>query len=225
MRVQACVFDAYGTLFDVAAAARHCSAELGDIWQPFAALWRQKQLQYTWLRGLMGRHVDFWRVTGDALDFTMASFRLGDAGLRERLMDLYLRLEAYPEVAQVLRRLKEAGLRLAILSNGSPEMLDAAVRNAGLAELLDGVYSVESVGVFKPHPSVYGLASRELGLPASEMSFQSSNSWDAYAAKVFGYRTVWINRFEQARERLPGDPDHEVRSLAELPDILGVAHT
>ncbi|MCW5750154.1 MAG: haloacid dehalogenase type II [Alphaproteobacteria bacterium] len=224
-RVQACVFDAYGTLFDVAAAAKHCSAELGDIWQPFAALWRQKQLQYTWLRGLMGRHVDFWQVTGDALDFTMASFRLNAPDMRQRLMELYLRLDAYAEVGPVLRALKDAGLRLAILSNGSPEMLDAAVRNAGIGELLDGIYSVESVGVYKPHPSVYGHASRELGLPAAAISFQSSNAWDAYAAKAFGFHTVWINRFEQARERLPGEPDYEVRSLGELPGVLGVAGT
>lgn len=223
LNVKACVFDAYGTLFDVAAAAQHCSAELGDIWQPFAALWRQKQLQYTWLRGLMGRHADFWQVTGDALDFTMTSFRVSNDDLRRRLMDLYMNLDAYPEVPEVLRKLKQAGKRCAILSNGTPGMVEAAVRNAGIGEYIDGIYSVEAVGVYKPHPAVYALATRELALPARDISFQSSNAWDAYAAKAFGYRTVWINRFDQARERLPGEPDHEINNLAGLPAVLGVS--
>lgn len=221
-KIRACVFDAYGTLFDVAAAAQHCSAELGDSWKPFAEMWRQKQLQYTWLRGLMGRHADFEQVTGDALDFTLANFKIDKQGLRGRLMELYFKLDAYPEVPNMLQALKAAGKRCAILSNGSPKMLDAAIGNARIGQYLDGVYSVESVGVFKPHPSVYALATRDLQLEAGEISFQSSNGWDAYAAKCFGYRTVWINRFGQPRERLPWAPDHEINDLTKLPSILGI---
>ncbi len=219
--IAACVFDAYGTLFDVNAAAARCREELGESWRPLAELWRAKQLQYTWLRGLMGAHEDFWRVTGEALDFAMSSLDLDDAPLRARLMELYLSLDAYGEVAGVLGRLKAGGVRTAILSNGSPRMLEAAVANAGLEDSLDAVLSVEEVGVFKPHPSVYRLAEERLGLPAGRMSFQSSNAWDAHAASLFGYRVVWVNRFGQARERLPGAPDLELATLEELPAIVG----
>ena len=155
--IGACVFDAYGTLFDVNAAAAHCQEDLGDNWQPLAEMWRLKQLQYTWLRGLMGRHTDFWQVTGDALDYAMESLGLEDTPLRQRLMELYLALDAYPEVKGVLTKLKSAGLKTAILSNGAPKMLEAAVNNAGISDLLDAILSVEDVGVFKPHPSVYQM--------------------------------------------------------------------
>ncbi|HYM32426.1 MAG TPA: haloacid dehalogenase type II [Candidatus Cybelea sp.] len=218
--VRACVFDAYGTLFDVAAAARHCSAELGDRWQPLADLWRAKQLNYTWLRSLMGRHADFWQVTGEALDVAMASLGLSNAGLRQRLMDLYLRLEAYPEVPAVLRRLKASGRACAVLSNGSPKMLKAAVDHAGIGELLDHVISIEDAGIYKPHPSVYRLAVERLGVPARQMTFQSSNAWDAHAAQAFGFRSIWINRFGQPREPLPERPEAELTSLADVPAIV-----
>lgn len=222
LKIKACVFDAYGTLFDVAAAAQACAAELGPKWQPLADLWRQKQLQYTWLRGLMGKHADFWQVTGDALDFCLATLKIESGSLRGRLMDLYLKLSAYPETKEVLTKLKQAGLKTAILSNGSPKMLEAAINNAGIGDLLDGVYSVESVGVFKPHPSVYELSIKGLGLKAEDISFQSSNAWDAWAAKCFGYRVVWINRFGQAREQLPWAPDREITDLRKLPSVLGI---
>jgi 2-haloacid dehalogenase len=218
--VRACVFDAYGTLFDFASAAAACTDVLGDKTAAVTALWRDKQLQYTWLRSLQGRHADFWQVTGDALDFTLETLGIADAQVRDRLMSLYRRLECFPEVAQVLRQLKEAGFVTAILSNGSPAMLAGAVAGAGLRGLLDHVLSVEDVGVFKPHPSVYQLAVDRLGLPASAISFQSSNAWDAYAASAFGMRVVWCNRYGQRRERLPGAPDREIRSLAELPPLL-----
>ncbi len=221
--IAACVFDAYGTLFDVNAAAAACGEELGDRWRPLADIWRQKQLQYTWLRGLMGRHADFWQVTGDGLDFAMASLGLDDPALRARLMALYLELDAYPEVRDVLGRLKAAGKKTAILSNGAPEMLTAAVENAGLTEVVDAVLSVEAVGVYKPHPSVYAMAVERFGLQPSQMSFQSSNAWDAHAAKAFGYRVVWINRFGQARERIPEAPDIEIETLHRLPEIVGAA--
>ncbi len=218
--IKACVFDAYGTLFDVASAASQARKALGDRWQPLAELWRAKQLQYTWLRGLMGRHTDFWQVTGDALDYAMASLKLDDAPLRERLMNLYLRLDAYPEVKDTLSALKASGMKLAILSNGEPKMLAAAAANSGISELLDAILSVEEVGVFKPHPSVYRLPVDRLGLPAGEMCFLSSNGWDAYAAKANGFRVLWCNRFAQSPERIPDTPDGEIRTIAVLPEIL-----
>ncbi|MGA9574490.1 MAG: haloacid dehalogenase type II, partial [Lysobacterales bacterium] len=192
--VCACVFDAYGTLFDVNSAAEREQAALGDQWQPLAELWRSKQLQYTWLRSLSGHHTDFWQVTGDALDFAMASLDLADGSLRERLMNLYLDLDAYPEVGETLARLKAGGMQLAILSNGSPGMLSAAADNAGITPLLDAVLSVEEVGVFKPHPSVYQLAVDRLGVGPDETCFVSSNGWDAYSASAFGLRVAWCNR-------------------------------
>ena len=219
--VQACVFDAYGTLFDFASAARGCADALGDGIDRLTALWRDKQLQYTWLRALQGRHADFWQVTGDALDFALATLGIDKPGLRGRLMDLYLRLDAFPEVPDVLRHLRNAGMRTAILSNGSPTMLDAVVKTSGLDALLDAVLSVEAVGVYKPHPKVYQLAVDRLAVPAAAIAFQSSNAWDAYAASAFGMRVVWCNRYGAQPERLPGAPDRTVRSLAELPSLVG----
>ncbi len=213
--IRACVFDAYGTLFDVTSAAA-----LGKRWQPLSDLWRAKQLQYTWLRALMGRHADFWQVTGDALDYAMASLAIQDASLRSRLMNLYLELDAYPEVTETLSRLKAAGLRLAILSNGAPEMLAAAVKNSGVAALIEQVLSVEEVGVYKPHPKVYGLAAERLAIGREQVCFLSSNAWDAHAAKAFGYRVLWCNRFGQAPERIPERPDGEIATLAALPEIV-----
>lgn len=219
--IKACVFDAYGTLFDFAAAARGCRDVLGADADKLTVLWRDKQLQYTWLRSLAGRYADFWQVTGEALDFALETLGLAQPGLRDRLMTLYLTLEPFPEVPDVLRRLKQAGLRTAILSNGSPKMLDAIVTGNKLAPLIDAVLSVDEVGVYKTHPKVYQLAVDRLAVTAAEISFQSSNAWDAYAASAFGMRVVWCNRYGQRRERLPGSPDCEVRSLAELPALVG----
>jgi 2-haloacid dehalogenase len=218
--IRVCVFDAYGTLFDVNSAAAHARDELGARWQPLADQWRAKQLQYTWLRALMGAHVDFWQVTGDALDQAMASLRIGDPALRDRLMSLYLELDAYPEVKETLERLKSAGLRLAVLSNGAPKMLAAAVENSGIASFLEAVLSVEEVGIYKPHPSVYGLVLQRLEVRPEQVCYLSSNAWDAYAAKAFGFCVVWCNRFGQAPERIPEAPDGEIRTLAALPEIL-----
>lgn len=219
--IQACVFDAYGTLFDYASAAAACRDVLGNKLERLTTLWRDKQLQYTWLRALQGRHVDFWEVTRNALDFAMETIELTDFGLRDRLMSLYLTLDAFPEVPATLARLKAAGIKTAILSNGTPKMLKAAVDNANLAAALDAVLSVEEVGVYKPHPKVYQLAVDRLGVEANAIAFQSSNAWDAYAASAFGMRVVWCNRYGQRPERLPGMPDCQVRSLAELPDLMG----
>ncbi len=219
--IRACVFDAYGTLFDFASAAAGCRDVLGDRAAPLTALWRDKQLQYSWLRAVQGLHADFWQVTGDALDFALEALHLREAGLREPLMNLYLTLAAFPEVPQVLRSLKAAGLANAILSNGSPPMLRAAVANAGLGELLDHTLSVDEVGVYKPHPKVYQLAIDRLALAPGAILFLSSNAWDAHAASAFGLGVVWCNRYGQGRERLPGAPDREIRSLAELPELVG----
>jgi 2-haloacid dehalogenase len=219
--IRACVFDAYGTLFDVNSAAARESEALGENWRPLSDMWRTKQLQYTWLRSLAGSHVDFWQVTGDALDFAMTSLKLDDPALRQRLMDLYLHLSPYPEVSGTLQRLKAGRMKLAILSNGAPTMLSAAVESAGLAELLDAVLSVEDVKIFKPHPSVYQIAVDRLGLRPDEICFVSSNGWDAFSAKAFGFRVVWCNRFGQAPERIPALPDTEVNELTALPEIVG----
>ncbi|UPY35829.1 haloacid dehalogenase type II [Sediminicoccus sp. KRV36] len=219
--IRACVFDAYGTLFDFASAAAGCADVLGDKAGPLTALWRDKQLQYSWLRGLQGRYVPFWQVTGDALDFALETLDLpADGPLRERLMNLYRTLGTFPEVPGVLRALREAGFATAILSNGSPDMLASAVEGAGLAGAFDAVISVDEVGNFKPDPRVYQRAVDRLGVPAEAIAFQSSNAWDAHAASAFGMRVVWCNRYSQRRERLPGIPDYEIRSLAELPALL-----
>lgn len=220
--IRASVFDAYGTLFDFATATAACRDELGDRMAPLSATWRDKQLQYTWLRTLQGRHADFWQVTGEALDYALEALEISRPGLRSKLLDLYLRLGTFPEVPGVLRRLKAAGMKTAILSNGTPHMLKAAVDHAGIADLFDEILSVEEVGVFKTDPRVYQLAVDRLGVAKESISFQSSNAWDAHAASAFGMRVVWCNRYGQRRERLPGLPDREVRSLDALPAILGV---
>ena len=220
--IKACVFDAYGTLFDFATAASKCRDMLGDDIDKLTALWRDKQLQYTWLRAVQGLHVDFWQVTGDALSFALETLAIDKHGLRDRLMALYLTLDPFPDVPNVLTRLKAAGMRTAILSNGWPKMLDAVVKAAKLDTLLDAVLSVEEVGVYKPNSAVYQLAVDRLGIPAASISFQSSNAWDAYAASAFGMKVVWCNRYRQRPERLPGSPDREVQSLAELPALVGV---
>jgi 2-haloacid dehalogenase len=218
--VNACVFDAYGTLFDFASAARSCSDVLGDAAERVTTLWRDKQLQYTWLRAAQGRHADFWQVTGDALDFTLESLGMVQPALRERLMALYLRLEPFPEVPGVLAALRRTGLKTAILSNGTPAMLDAAVASAGLGAMFDAVLSVEEAGAFKPDPRVYQLAVDRLGCPPAAIAFQTSNAWDAHAASAFGMQVVWCNRYGQKRERLPGAPDREIRTLADLPALI-----
>ncbi len=221
-RVSACLFDAYGTLFDFASAAAACEAAPVERRAALTALWRDKQLQYSWLRSLQGRYVDFWNVTGDALDYALDNLGLADAGLRDPLMALYRRLSPFPEVPATLRALRGAGYATAILSNGSPAMLADAVAAAGLEGLFDAVMSVDPLRVFKTDPRVYQYALDRLGLAASEVAFLSSNGWDAYAASDFGLGVVWCNRYRQPRERLPGAPDFEISNLAELPPLLGV---
>lgn len=217
----ACVFDAYGTLFDVHAAANRCRSDIGEKCDLMSDIWRQKQLQYTWLRSLMNAHVDFWQITGDALDYAMETTGISKPGLRETLMSLYLELDAYPEVPGVIETLREAGHVVATLSNGSPKMLDAAVRSAGIP--LDAVLSVEEVGIYKPDGRVYQLAVDRLGIPAERICFMSSNAWDVAGAAHFGFKVVWCNRFGHKRERLPGRFLAEIGTLAELPYLLGLS--
>jgi 2-haloacid dehalogenase len=209
--VSACVFDAYGTLFDFASAAARCADIPADRRAALTALWRDKQLQYTWLRTLENRYADFWQVTGEALDFALESLQLEGPSLHERLMELYLGLEPFP------------GFKTAILSNGSPEMLDALVSRSGFGAMFDAVLSVDAVRAFKTDRRVYQYALDTLSLPARAIAFQSSNAWDAHAASDFGMRVVWCNRYGQRRERLPGKPDFEIRTLAELPALLAAA--
>jgi 2-haloacid dehalogenase len=219
--LRAALFDAYGTLFDVASAASAARDALGDRWERIAEVWRAKQLQYTWLRSLEGRHADFAAVTADALDYALEAVGIArDAALRARLLELYERLAAYPDARDALARVRAAGLRTGILSNGAPAMLASAVRSAGLADLLDVVVSVEEVGVYKPHPSVYARGAERIGAAPGEILFVSSNGWDADGAKAFGYRVVWCNRAGAPRERLPHPPDAVVTTLADIDAFL-----
>lgn len=222
MPVTTCIFDAYGTLFDVAAAARAAAREpgrarLSACWQALAEDWRIKQLSYSWLRAVSGDHADFWTVTQDALDWALERHGLdGDAALRDRLLALYRELEAYPEVPAMLRALKDRGLTTAILSNGAPGMLADAVASAGIGEVLDDCLSVESVGVFKPARAVYDLVGQRFGTLPDQVLFVSSNGWDAAAAAAYGFTALWVNRKGEPLDRLPGRPAHI------LPDLSGV---
>jgi 2-haloacid dehalogenase len=216
------VFDAYGTLFDVHSAVGRLRAQVGDQADALSQLWRIKQLEYTWLRALMRRHRDFWQITGDALDYALARHRIDPGPIREPLLQAYLTLDTYPEVPAMLERLRAAGLKRAILSNGEPKMLQAGAESAGIAGLLDAVLSVEEVGVYKPDPRVYQLAVDRLGVPPEAIAFQSSNAWDVHGAATFGLRPVWVNRFGAPPERLPGAAEHELRDLAGLPALLGL---
>lgn len=220
--VDACVFDAYGTLFDVGSAAKRCADVLGAKADALAAQWRTSQLHYTWLRSLMGRHADFWQVTGDALDFTMDALGIADAALKKRLMGLYLELSAYPDAAVALAALRRAKRPAAILSNGTPKMLAAAVRSAGLDALIDLILSVEEVGVYKPHPRVYQLAVDRLGIKSDRIGFISSNGWDVAGASAYGFNAIWVNRAGVKTERLPAKPVAQITRLDELPALLGI---
>jgi len=225
MPITTCIFDAYGTLFDVAAAARNAAAEPGREafaahWPAIAANWRLKQLQYTWLRAVMNRHTDFWQVTQDGLDWALEAEGLeGDTELRARLLQLYWELEAYPEVPAMLSALKQMGRNTAILSNGSPDMLSGAVQSAGIGDVLDDVLSVESVGIFKPASVVYDLVGQRFGCAPDEVLFVSSNGWDAAAAAGYGFNTVWVNRAGEPVDRLPAKPDRLLTDLTAIPEL------
>lgn len=220
--IDACVFDAYGTLLDVASAVRREADQIGEDWQSLAALWRTKQLEYTWLRSLMGAYFDFRSVTGDALDFALESHRIADEVLRDDLMELYDRLDAYPEVPAMLKALKDAGVPTAILSNGTQDMIGKALDATGIASSLDHVLTVEPLAIYKPDPKVYQLAVDTFQTEPERILFFSSNAWDVSGASHFGFRVMWVNRFGHVRERLPAGPERVLDDLAGLPAILGV---
>ena len=219
--VRACVFDAYGTLFDIHAPLRKLAPEIGPEAENISKLWRQKQLEYTWLRSLMGVHADFWHVTGDALDYALEHYKVHELGLRDEIMALYLKLEAYPDVVEALQAVRSKGKRTAILSNGSPSMLDSAVRHAGVEKLFDAVLSVEDVGIYKPSRRVYRHAMQKLQLhDAPSICFVSANSWDAQAAAQFGFQAVRVNRFGLADDRIPGKPAALIADLGSLAALI-----
>lgn len=221
-RIRCCVFDAYGTLFDVHSAVGVYREELGDRADQVSQLWRTKQLEYTWLRSLMKKHADFWKVTREALEYAFTVAGVTNPELFEKLMEAYLKLECYPDVRATLLTLKEKNFKTAILSNGSPMMLDSAVKNSQLYSLLDAILSVENVGVFKPHPSVYRLAEKEFDLYPNQILFLSSNAWDVCGAAAYGLKVAWVNRFQQPPENLPFQADVEIQSLNELPELLNI---
>ena len=218
--IRACVFDAYGTLFDIHAPTARVAGELGDQADAISNTWRQKQLQYTWLRSLMRDHADFWQVTGDALDFTLAAHGIKNAALRERLMELYLTIDAYPDAISTLGMLKQRGYATAVLSNGAQHMLGAAVDNSGLVEELDHVLSIDGLDVYKPDPSTYQLAVDRLGVEPGQICFVSANGWDAAGAAHFGFQVAWLNRFQQPQEHLSGQPKVVLEDLSGLPSLL-----
>jgi 2-haloacid dehalogenase len=226
--IEAVVFDAYGTLFDVAAAARRVAGEPGRqgfaaVWAKVARDWRLKQLQYSWIRAVTGAHADFWRVTQDGLDWALEAAGQAEPELRERLLTLYYELEAYPEVPGMLAELKDAGLAAAILSNGAPEMLAAAVESAGIGGYLDAVLSVEAVGVYKPARVVFDLGGAEFGVAAEGVLFGSSNGWDAAAAAGYGFDSVWVSRGGEPVDRLPWRPRQVLEDLSRIPELAGVS--
>lgn len=210
------VFDAYGTLLDFAAAARRASEEIAalkPVWPQLSAIWREKQIGYSWVRSLGGTHADFWTVTGDALDYAMAALGIDDAEIRERLLELYRELPAFPEARETLKALRGAGKRCVILSNGSPAMLESATAASGLQPALDAIISVEEARIFKPAPQTYALVEARLDCAARDVLFVSANGWDAAGAAGYGFESIWVNREGGPMERLPWRPAHVARDL------------
>ena len=215
-----CIFDAYGTLFDVNAACRELSLDVGDKWQDLANLWRLRQVEYTWLRNSMNEYIDFWEITSGALDYAMEVLDIHDKKLREQLLELYLKLEAYPEVKEILQKLKDKNFRTGILSNGSTQMLDSAVKNANIEDLLDVVISVEECKIYKPSSEVYNLVEKKTDIKKDNVTFFSSNAWDMHAAANYGFKTIWVNRFDGVLERLPGKPSAIVKTLNNIDELI-----
>ena len=219
-KTKVCIFDAYGTLFDVNAACRELSIEVGEKWQELSTLWRLRQVEYTWLRNSMNEYIDFWKITENALEYAMEVLNIENKILKNKLLDLYLKLEAYPEVENILTKLKERGFQTGILSNGSDKMLESAVKNAQIENLLDEVISVEKCKVFKPSSKVYDLVNDAFNVKNNQVAFFSSNAWDMHAAANYGFKTIWVNRFNGKLERLPGKPEAIVKSLDGILKIL-----
>ena len=221
--IELCVFDAYGTLYNFnSAVARHRQA-IGTKADALTEMWRNKQIQYTWLRNSMAAYTKFWQVTGEALDHCLAAHGIASADVREKLLSAYLALDPFPEVPAMLGKLQQAGKRLAILSNGNPEMLEPMVNASGLAGRFEAVLSVDTVQVFKPDARVYRLVEARLGVGPEKVCFLSSNCWDAHGAAHFGFRTVWVNRAGAPDDGLPGKIVTEIRDLSHLPSLLGVS--
>ena len=219
-KIKACIFDAYGTLFDVNAACRELSKEVGDSWEQLASLWRLRQVEYTWLRNSMDQYIDFWQITSDALDYAMETLDIENIELREELLNLYLKLEAYPEVKGLLKNLKQRGLKTGILSNGSMKMLNSAVDNANIRDVLDVILSVEECEIYKPSSEVYDLVKIKMQIDKENVLFFSSNAWDMHAASNYGFKTIWVNRFNGKLERLPGKPINIINSLDKIDEII-----
>ena len=218
--IKACIFDAYGTLFDVNSACRELSKEVGHNWESLASLWRLRQVEYTWLRNSMNEYIDFWQITSDALDYAMETLEIENIKLKQDLLALYLKLEAYPEVKDLLKKLKQKGFKTGILSNGSIKMLNSAVDNANIRDLLDGILSVEECEIYKPSKKVYDLVEKNMKVKKENVMFFSSNAWDMHAASNYGFNTIWVNRFNAKLERLPGKPNNIVNSLEKIDQII-----
>jgi len=217
--VKAIIFDAYGTLFDVNSAAEKCKGKIGDKWEGFANYWRTTQLEYTWLRSLMNRHKDFWQVTEDSLDKSMKAFKI-DISIRSELLDLYKILSTFPEVKEVLNNLKEKNYKLAILSNGTPALLNQLVKSNNLDSIFDDIFSIEEVGIFKPSSKVYDIPIKKYQIQKNDVVFLSANTWDISGGGNYGYNTVWLNRNNNTFDNLDYKPQNHIKDLSELLDII-----
>ena len=217
--IKAIIFDAYGTLFDVNSAAEKCKDKIGDKWESFANYWRTTQLEYTWLRSLMGRHKDFWQITQDSLDKSMKAYRI-DSSMRNELLNLYKVLSPFKEVPETLRSLKEKKYKLAILSNGTPQLLNELVKNNKLENFFDEVFSVEHVGIYKPDSKVYDIPIKKYQIEKNEVAFLSSNTWDVSGGGNYGYKAIWVNRNKSIFDNLDYRPNYEIRDLSELLGIF-----
>ena len=217
--IKAIVFDAYGTLFDVNSAAEKCKGKIGDKWEGFANFWRTTQLEYTWLRSLMKRHKDFWQVTEDSLDKSMKTFSI-DSSMKNELLDLYKKLSPYSEVKGVLSSLKEKKYKLAILSNGTPALLNELVKSNNLENIFDDLFSIEEVGIYKPDSKVYDMPVKKYQIKADEVAFLSANTWDISGGGNYGYNAIWVNRNKNIFDNLDYKPKNEVSDLTQLIDIV-----
>ena len=217
--IKAIIFDAYGTLFDVNSAAEKCKGKIGDKWEDFANYWRTTQLEYTWLRSLMNRHKDFWKITEDSLDKSMKFFKI-DNSMRNDLLDLYKVLSPFSEVKETLNKLKKKDFKLAILSNGTPSLLGDLVKNNNLENIFDDIFSVEEVGIFKPDPKVYELPVNKYNIKKDEILFLSANTWDVSGGGNYGYNSVWVNRNKNIFDNLDYQPLDEIHDLSELLEII-----
>ena len=217
--IKAIIFDAYGTLFDVNSAAKKCKDKIGDKWEGFANYWRTTQLEYTWLRSLMNRHKDFWQVTEDSLDKSMQAFKI-DSSMRNELLDLYKVLSTFPEVKEVLNKLKEKNYKLAILSNGTPSLLNELVKSNNLDSIFDDIFSIEEVKTYKPDPKVYNIPIKKYQIQKNEVAYLSANTWDVSAGGNYGFNPVWINRNNSIFDNLDYVPKYQVKHLGELLDII-----